>query len=439
MQSGAGLAKAPGVTMRFSLHCSKTAWITLDFAVWVGVARKMPLGVSHRRPGPKAVRRRDESRDASTGLPGDLVRALRWLRAHVEEPVRIARLAEVAGVRPRTLETHFKLFLGTTPLGWVRRMRLSLARQRLLDPDRAETVTGVALASGFGQLGRFALHYREAFGELPSQTLKRARGLPGSGIDEVDDEALRLTWRAFSAAHAVAPRECGAALEDLARAQELAPTYGLAKALAAWCWGQRAAQHFSPTPGEDRAHACRLAAEACALAPDDAMTLMHCSGALALAHRIEEADRQIERALALDPWSPLAWLRRGWISAYLGDRDAALRHFRGMLHLMPLEPLRHTAFIGIGCAHFAAGRYGRAAAWARSGVEASPGSFWGERIVIAAAVHAGARAEARRTTRKLLRRDPDLTVAVARRAWPFPPRFMARLADGLIIAGMPRA
>ena len=97
------------------------------------------------------------------------------------------------------------------------------------------------------------------------------------------------------------------------------------------------------------------------------------------------------------------------------------------------------AFIGIGCAHFAAGRYERAALWAQSGVGAFPASFWGERIVVAAAVHAGARAEARRTARKLLRKDPDLTVSVARQAWPFQPEFMERLADGLTTAGMPRA
>lgn len=113
-----------------------------------------------------------------------------------------------------------------------------------------------------------------------------------------------------------------------------------------------------------------------------------------------------------------------------------MRWFR---HLMPFESLRHTAFIGIGCAHFAAGRYERAALWAQSGVGAFPASFWGERIVVAAAVHAGARAEARRTARKLLRKDPDLTVAVARQAWPFRPEFMERLADGLTTAGMPRA
>ena len=65
--------------------------------------------------------------------------------------------------------------------------------------------------------------------------------------------------------------------------------------------------------------ALRLAREACALAPRDSMTLTLASGALTLAHRLEDADRLLERALALDPWSPIAWLRRGWASAYRGD------------------------------------------------------------------------------------------------------------------------
>lgn len=257
--------------------------------------------------------------------------------------------------------------------------------------------------------------------------------------DDINDEAIRLTWRAMAAAHCVAPRECNAALQDLVTAEELAPTYPLAKAIAAWCWGQRAAQHFGRTPSEDQARASRLAEEACAMAPDDPMVLTHCSGALVLAHRIEQADRLIEHALALDPWNALAWHRRGWISAYVGDCEAARRDLGMALHLMPFGPPRHTAFIGIGCAHFAAGRYDQAARWAQSGVETSPGSYWGERIVVAAAVHADARAEARRIAKRLLRKDPDLVVSVARTAWPFPSDFMARLADGLLIAGVPHS
>lgn len=101
-----------------------------------------------------------------------------------------------------------------------------------------------------------------------------------------------------------------------------------------------------------------------------------------------------------------------------------------MLRLMPFEPLRHLGFIGIGCAHFNAGRYDRAARWIEDGVAAGPESFWAERVLVAAAVHAGARSDARRYARKLLRKDANLTVAVAREAWPFRPMFMQLVADG---------
>ncbi len=375
--------------------------------------------------------------DGSAGLPGDVVRALAWLRSHLHEPVQLDRLAQVAGVKPRTLEAHFRKCPQTTPLGWVRRARLAHARQKLLTASARDNVTSIALASGFGQLGRFAAHYREAFGELPSTTLRRVRGAPNSGDHGIDEAAARLTWQPLQAAFAVAPRQCAQALDRLARAQELAPNYALAKALAAWCWGQRAAHHFSATKVADRARSCRLAIEASELTHDDAMAFMLVSSAMVLAHRLEEADRFCERALALDPWSPFAWIRRGWLSAYHGDPDGAIRELRLVLHLMPFEPLRHLAFIGIGCAHFAAGRYEQAANWARAGVESYPDSFWADRITAAAAAHAGARAQARRIVRRLLRQDPNLTVAEARTAWPFQPQFMTRLADGLAAAGLP--
>jgi AraC-like DNA-binding protein len=375
---------------------------------------------------------------ADSGLPPVLVRALGWLRANLHEPLRLEDMAQAAGARPRTLETLFRLYLGTTPLAWVRAARLGLARQRLLLAGPDDTVTAVALASGFGQLGRFAAYYRDRFGELPSQTLRRVQGAPQSGDEMRDDNAARLTWRAFSAAFAVAPKACSDALELLEAARDLAPDYALPKALAAWCYGQRVAHHFGPRDPQDRARSLSLAVEASEREPGDAMTQMLASSAMVLAHRLNDADRLCERALALDPWSPFAWIRRGWLSAYGGDSETAIRELRMVLYLMPFEPLRHLAFIGIGCAHFAADRYEQAARWAQAGVQACPGSFWAGRVVAAAATHAGAHAEARRAARQLLRQDRDLTVAEARTAWPFPPDFMARLADGLASAGVPK-
>jgi adenylate cyclase len=240
-------------------------------------------------------------------------------------------------------------------------------------------------------------------------------------------------------AFALAAKQCDAALEELERPQELSPRYGLPKAVAAWCWSQRAAHGFSATPDADRRRAYRLAEEAQELAPHDALTLTLSSGALVLLKRLEEADRRLERALALDPGLAYAWIRRGWMSAYLGDGDGAIRELRTALHLMPFEPLRHITFIGMGCAHFAAERYRQAALWVQSGVKGYPGSYWAERVAVAAVGLTGARAEALRMGRKLMRQEPELTVAKARQAWPFTPAFMARLADGLEIAGLPRA
>jgi AraC-like DNA-binding protein len=373
----------------------------------------------------------------ASALPADLTRALDWLRSHLSEPVELSVLAAVSGVPPRTLERHFRMFLGTTPLGWTRSMRLARARQALLHASPEDTVTEVALTNGFGQFGRFAAEYRRAFGELPSRTMRRGKN-PALDVGDLD-EAMRLTFDALPLAFAVAPEQCNAALEKLDGPQELEPSYGLPKAVAAWCWGQRASHRFSSTPDRDRALSLRLADESCRLAPNDALALTLSSGALVLARRLEEADRRLERALALDLGLAYAWVRRGWMSAYLGDSETAIRELSTALHLMPFEPLRHLSFIGMGCAHFAAGRYDRAIRWVASGVGASPGSFWAQRVAVAAAAMTGSRSEARRMARQLMRKDPDLTASEARQAWPFTPMFMSRLGDGLEIAGIPRS
>jgi adenylate cyclase len=317
----------------------------------------------------------------------------------------------------------------------------NLAAQLLLSLIRIgraqATVTSIALASGFKELGRFAVHYKALFGEAPSMTLRRSHHPRCGGFDQVDDEALRLTWEAMPSVFAIAPHECGEALEKLENARQIAPRYGLPVALAAWCWGQRAA-HFSTNPRQDREHGLKLVAQACALARNDALALTLASGALTLAHRLEQADQLLEHALALDPWLPYAWVRRGWASVYMGDPESAVRELQTALHLNPLGPMRHIAFIGMAAAHFASRRYECAVRWARSGAEAFAGAFWADRITVAAAVHADATTEARRIARRLMHNDPSLTVERARTAWPFPEPFMVELADGLAAVGVPR-
>lgn len=98
-------------------------------------------------------------------------------RTRLEGLVPVSELARAAGVTPRTLERAVHAVHATTPLEFLRALRLSEARQTLASGGSATTVTEVATRFGFHELGRFAGEYRDRFGESPSETLRRsARG-----------------------------------------------------------------------------------------------------------------------------------------------------------------------------------------------------------------------------------------------------------------------
>ena len=61
-----------------------------------------------------------------------------------------------------------------TPLEFIQHERLNSIRRALLVSNEGETtVTALAIQHGFNHVGRFAAHYRRAFGERPSETLQR--------------------------------------------------------------------------------------------------------------------------------------------------------------------------------------------------------------------------------------------------------------------------
>ena len=96
-----------------------------------------------------------------------------YIHANADEPISIEDLATVAGVSARTLFTGFQKFRGTSPMKYLRQVRMERAHHDLEHAEPGARVTDVALRWGFSQLGRFAVEYRKAFGESPSDTLKR--------------------------------------------------------------------------------------------------------------------------------------------------------------------------------------------------------------------------------------------------------------------------
>jgi AraC-like DNA-binding protein len=95
-----------------------------------------------------------------------------YIRQNYAEALTIEKLAAVAGVSARALFAGFRDFRDTTPMVFVRKVRLDKARQALreAEPCGSAGVTKIALDCGFSHLGRFAALYRAQFGELPSAT-----------------------------------------------------------------------------------------------------------------------------------------------------------------------------------------------------------------------------------------------------------------------------
>jgi AraC-like DNA-binding protein len=102
-------------------------------------------------------------------------RAEEFMRANADEPLTMAEVAQAIGVGTRALQLAFRASRGATPRAVLGDIRLARARERLLAPDAAASVSEIALQSGFAHFGRFAAAYRARFGETPSMTLHRAR------------------------------------------------------------------------------------------------------------------------------------------------------------------------------------------------------------------------------------------------------------------------
>lgn len=125
------------------------------------------------------------------GIPNDFSTALRdgekvgapwqvraveeWIDAHWREGVTVEKLVDISGASARSIFVTFQNARGYTPMAYLKKVRLAAARDILLRAAPETTVTGVMFACGFASQGHFARDYRLAFGELPSDTLRRGR------------------------------------------------------------------------------------------------------------------------------------------------------------------------------------------------------------------------------------------------------------------------
>jgi AraC-like DNA-binding protein len=96
------------------------------------------------------------------------------LEANPDRAIHVPELCIAIGVSGRLLRACCQEYLGVGPIHylWLRRMHQARRALALADPSTI-TVTEIATAQGFWELGRFAVGYQALFGERPSAALRR--------------------------------------------------------------------------------------------------------------------------------------------------------------------------------------------------------------------------------------------------------------------------
>lgn len=99
--------------------------------------------------------------------------ALRWLKAHYAEPLRVDALAKQAAMSPSALHRHFKEVTAMSPLQYQKRLRLQEARRLMLGEslDAAEASFRV----GYESPSQFSREYRRLFGAPPRRDVEALR------------------------------------------------------------------------------------------------------------------------------------------------------------------------------------------------------------------------------------------------------------------------
>jgi AraC-like DNA-binding protein len=107
---------------------------------------------------------------ARNGAPWQLRRVEDYIEANWDQPITVDALAAVTNASARSVFNSFKQHRGYSPMQFVKEVRLRRAHEMLAAQNSGMSVTDVALACGFGNLGHFANDYFKAYGEKPSAT-----------------------------------------------------------------------------------------------------------------------------------------------------------------------------------------------------------------------------------------------------------------------------
>jgi AraC family transcriptional activator FtrA len=97
---------------------------------------------------------------------GRLAKLMDWVRSHPAQDHTLGSLAQRAAMSTRTLQRQFQESTRLSPMEWLVRERVAVAKE-LLEAGRA-SVTEISERAGFGSEESFRRHFRRVAGISPS-------------------------------------------------------------------------------------------------------------------------------------------------------------------------------------------------------------------------------------------------------------------------------
>jgi AraC-like DNA-binding protein len=102
-----------------------------------------------------------------------VARAIAWIRANYQRPLRIEALARMAAMSPATLHRHFRAVTALSPLQYQEHVRLHEARRLML--ARHADAQRIGFEVGYDSPSQFCREYARLFGAPPARDAARLR------------------------------------------------------------------------------------------------------------------------------------------------------------------------------------------------------------------------------------------------------------------------
>jgi TolB-like protein/class 3 adenylate cyclase len=265
--------------------------------------------------------------------------------------------------------------------------------------------------------------------------LVEAEGVHFPGRSPEDLDAWDLVMRAVAHFWRMTAAESEAAIDMLRLAVQRYPNYAPAQSMLAFAL--LVSDHVGWAPaGKPYELAADLAHRAAELDDNDPWAHLALGYLAFNARQTDNAVREFQRALGLNPNFAAAYGYLGWAVVFDGRHEEAIEYFQQAFRMSPHDPLIAFFYAGMCAAHYFARRFDEAVEWGRKSIEQRPGFIPGHRILCASLALAGRMEELHPAMARLRKLQPNISVAWLEEHIPYTPRAMAHFLDGMRKAGV---